>query len=455
MDITKILNISKVELPRIKTLTYGYILIVGFAISINNLVIDFANFIGLRLRPVLYPALFIIWTLYWIFYKYYLPRNKKDKVGIVIAIYSENERERQQLKLDFIAKLKKDLKQEGLSKDCHIIFLKNHFSNQIFEADDQRSKVETLNKKIKAHFYVFGDIKKRPDGDDGEKFFLYFQGFVTHKPIPRSLSRAITLEFSKALPQEINFFEKRGFKGFETSATLVHLAAKYIIGIAALVSNDPQFALRLHTGLKDQFNAYRPLPPNLQDIRNRIPILISDEKLWISRWHFENNRLNESRKLLYEAIIENSKNYGAWLFKAIFDFLIDENVAESVSSIKKAERCANDTYEWRYSKAFLFFWKGDYISALNICGKIRKQNYRDEELTLAQVRRFNLDILNRSSSLRPQLYFWMGYLSYFKEGNLPNALDDFEKFEKFSTPEMFVLKQKSTIYLQQIKIKMS
>ena len=453
MNLETLNSITEEKLPQAKTLILGLLVLLGTIVAVNGLVIDFANFVGVKIRPFLYSSSLLVWVGYWALNKFRLPRNKKDKVGIVIAIYSENEKERQKLKADFISKLKKNLQQEGILNFSNVIFLKNHFSNQIKEADNPRSKLESINKKIKSHFYVWGDVKKRSDGDDGEKYFINFQGYVIHKPISHSLSQTISIDFSKVLPREVNFLEKRSFKGFEASATIVHLAAKYIIGIAAFVSHDPQLALRLHSGLKDQFNAFRPLPPRLQDIRNRIPLLISDEKLWIARWHFENNKTSEAKQFLQEAISENDNNYGAWLFKAMVDFLIDKNVDEAMESVNRAERYAKNTFEWRYSKAFLYFWKEDYQSALRLCQKIKSQSYLAESITLEEVRKFNLNLLADTNS-KVQLYFWIGFLSYFKRSNLGDALQDFENFEKLASGNMNLLKQKSGAYLREIKQKM-
>lgn len=454
MDLEKLLYITEEKMPQIKTLIFGIFVILGTIAIINNLVIDFANFVGFMIRPFLYPTLLILWIGYWVFNKFHLPVNKKNKVGIVIAIYSENETERKKLKADFILKLKKDLQKEGILNFSNVIFLKNHFSEQIKDSENPRLKLEAINKKIKAHFYVWGDVKKRPDGDDGEKYFINFQGYVVHKPIPQNLSQVISIDFSKVLPKEVNFLEKRSFKGFEASATIVHLAAKYIIGIAAFVSQDPQLALKLHSGLKDQFNAFRPLPPHLQDIRNRIPLLISDEILWIAKWHYENSRIDEAKTFLAKSIAENNNNYGAWLFKAIIDFMVDKNTGEALKSVKKAEQYAKNSYEWRYSKAFLYFWREDYQNALKMCQKIKQQSFLMEPITLDEVRIFNLNILSNNEA-KAQLYFWIGFLSYFKRNNLVDALQDLENFERLSDGTMNELKQKSSAYLLEIKRKMN
>lgn len=450
MIIEKINYTTEEKLPELKTLFIIFLVLMGFFVSVDSFL---SQFIYLWIRGVAYLLLLIIWISFWLFNKFHLPRNKKSRVGIVIAIFSENESERQKLKADFISKLKTNFQQEGILGFSEVIFLKNHFSKQIKESSNPRKELEIINNKIKAHFYVWGDVKKRQDGENGEKYFLNFQGYVIHKPISQNLSQEISKDFSKVLPREVNFLEKRSFRGFEVSAKLVQLAAKYIIGIAAFVSQDPKLAFKLHVGLKDQFNLFKPLPPHLQEIRNRIPLLISDEILWIARWHFENKRNDEAKVLLQKSLLENPNNYGAYLLKSVIDFGIDRNIEEAFKSIGKAEKYSKDTFEWRYSKAFLYFWTEDYPKALKLCQKINQQGYQAEEITLNEVREFNLKLL-ADNNPRVQLYFWIGYLSLKKQNNLGNALEDFENFEKLANSKMGILKQKSTVYLKGIKLQM-
>lgn len=450
MDLEKINYITEEKLPEVKTLIVGIAVLLSAFVGIDRFL---GQFVDLKTRSVVYLLFLFLWISFWLFNKFYLPKNKKNKVGIVIAIFSENEKERQKLKADFISKLKSEFQQEGNLNFSDIIFLKNHFSKQIKESSNSQKELEKINKKIKAHFYVWGDVKKRPDGDEGEKYFLNFQGLVTHIPISQNLSQEISKDFSKVLPREVSFLEKRSFRGFEASAKLVHLAAKYIIGIAAFVSQDPLLALRLHNGLKDQFNALKPLPPHFQDIRNRISLLISDENLWIARWHYKIKRINETKSFLERSLLENNNNYGAWLFKAVIDFVVDKNTDEALKSIEKAKKYSKNTFEWRYSKAFLYFWKEDYKKALKLCQKIKQQSYQTEVITLDEVRTFNLNLLSEANP-KVQLYFWNGYLSFFKRNNLVDALQDFENLEKLADSKMGSLKQKSSAYLREIKQKM-
>ena len=137
----------------------------------------------------------------------------------------------------------------------------------------------------------------------------------------------------------------------------------------------------------------------------------------------------------------------------MIDFLVDNNVDEAMKSVSKAERYAKNTSEWRYSKAFLYFWKEDYQNALKLCQKIKNQSYLTEPITLEEVRKFNLNLLSDTNP-KTQLYFWIGFLSYFKRSNLGDALQDFENFEKITRTNMDTLKQLSAVYLREIKQQM-
>ena len=417
-----------------------------------------SQIVSTEIRFISYALLLLVWSSYWMHFKWRLQRNKKNGVGIVIAVFSQNDAERQKLKFDFVSRLKKKLLEEKLMQYTNIIFLKNHISEKIKESENPRPLLEKINRKIKAHFYVWGEIKKRKDGDDKkEKYFFYFQGYVTHSPVPKSVSDSIGQDFSKVLPAQVSFWDDIQMKGFEITADFVHLAIRYIVGVAAFVSRDPFLALELHKGLDKECDKYGSLPL-LQEIRDKTISLLSVENLWISRWEFLTKKKPDNKKVkeqLRLALDYNPKNYGAWLFKAIIDFLVDGDYLKAMKSVEKAKKFSNGQNEWLYSRAFLYFWDEKYARAMKDCKRILQQSYEKEEITLKEVRDFNLNILKDRSD-KPQLCFWIGYLSYKKEENLPNALEDFEKFikkaEKIASMNLLVSIAKS--YLLKIKRKM-
>lgn len=438
------------QLQSVIALLLGWVVEVILFSQVDGLFKEFSS--DATLRGLVYFLVIYCWFAFWLRYRLVLPRSGKNRIGIVVSIFSENEIERQRLKADFISELKKNLRQEGILNFSEVHFLKNHFAKKIAESNSPVDEIAKMNKRLRSHFFVWGNIKKRPTGEEGEKYFLSFHGYVTHKPIHQELKMELARDFSAVLPAEISFSE-RDFRGFEVSAAIVHLAAKYIIGVAAFVSQDPLLAFKLHNGLREQFNRYRPLPPHLQNIRNKIPILLSEEALWIARWHQETGKIAECKEYLQKSLQENPRNYGSWLRKAILDFL-DGNVSESFASIQKAEQFAGQSLVWRYSKAFLHFWSEEYQKALKLCQKIKGQSYAGEDITCDEVRKFNLGLLS-SNVQKPQLHFWIGFISFFKQQNLGNALADFEKFEELAGATIPLLKKKSSTYLIEIRKKMS
>jgi len=400
-------------------------------------------------RFLIYGILLLLWIGYWLFYKYRLPRNKKGKVGIVIAIHAETNHEQIRLKNDFISKLKENINKETFGGTVNIIVLKNHFSEDLNEIN----KVLTMHKKVKGHFYVYGQVKRRYEG--GKKYFLKLDGLVVHSPISIQTSNELKREFINILPKQISFLETFEFSGFEFTADIVYIAARYITGIAAYLSGDPFLAHEFHNNLQKEFERFKQLPPNLQIIKNRIPFLLSDEELLIARMYYFKNDIDNLKLWLGKSLSSNPNNYGGWLLKAIVDFLpsMGNNPIAALESIKKAQRYVRFTHEWRYSRAFLYFWLGNYTEAIRDCKNLKNKSYMGEEITVEEVEDFTLKLL-KDHPQKVQLYFWLGFINLIKKKNLPLAYEYFNKFEEKADQTMNLLKEKSNVYLSQIKIEM-
>ncbi len=401
------------------------------------------------MRFPIYGVLLLLWVLYWTHYRFCYPKNKKNRVGLVIAVFAESDHEQERLKSDFISQLQKNISDQGFSEIINIIVLKNHLSETIKEPKD----LKRLHAKVKGHFYLYGKIKLRNDGQS--TYFLDLDGMVMHRPIDIKVSSALSKDFITVLPKQVSFVEALEFRGFQFTTNIVYLAVKYITGIAAYLSGDPFLAIRLHTGLKDEFNQFRPLPPNLQVIRDRTTNILSDEELLISRVYYQNGDLPKADEWLAKAFQTNPNNYGAWLFKAVRQFQIDKDPNGALKSIKKAKSYAKMTHEWRYSEAFLKFWTEDYVGANKSCEKLVASGYQNEQVTIAEVEGFNLALLKDPNLKKPQLYYWLGFINYKKKNNLPKALEYFEEFERRAAPPIPTLKQKSTAYIREIKKSMS
>ena len=204
----------------------------------------------------------------------------------------------------------------------HFVFLKNHFSKQILDSENPVECIREMNKKIKAHYFVWGEVKKRKDGE--EKYFFELDGYVVHKPVPEEVSQKISKDFSTLLPKKIEFFEKLQLKGFQISAEFVYLSIKYIVGVAAFVSTDIFLAEKLHKNLYLRFNEFKPLPSHLQEIRTNAYTLFIEETYLIALYYHSyggESKIQKVKECLDLVFKHSPKHYGALLIKSQLDFM--------------------------------------------------------------------------------------------------------------------------------------
>jgi tetratricopeptide (TPR) repeat protein len=428
------------------SLIFGLILI----IIISSTIDDFFGeiIINSNIRFTIYGFAAMSWIIYWIFYRFYLPKNQKGKLGLIIAIHAESDYEEKRLKNDFISQLRKNISEQGFGQFINIIQIKNHISEKIIEVKD----IQKIHKRMGGHFYLYGRVKRRKDVQN--KYFLEFNGMVSHRPIERHVSSALAQDFISVLPKQVSFFEAIEFKGFQFTADVVYLAVKYVTGVAAYLSGDPHLAIKLHTNLKEEFNHFKPLPPNIRKIRDKVEIILADEHLLVARYYYHNKDFTQVNIWLEKSLQINPANYGGLNLRAIKEFLFDKNPKAALISIKSAKKYAKFTFEWRYNEAFLLFWMEDYPGAMRLAEKIVAGGYRGEDITIQQVEEFIIALLKDKKNDKPQLFFWLGYINYKKKNNLPEALKYFEEFEKKFKPSMQIIKNKSTSYLRDIKNKM-
>lgn len=396
--------------------------------------------------------------IFWLYHRYKYPASKKDKTNLIISIYASS-REEIKIKNLFLTELERSLNDSELYKVFHVINLKNHFAMKIKNNDD----ISKLDKRIKGHIYYYGDIQKEFDGAKN-KYYLSINGVVKHQPLKDEIRKELSLDFSKLLPKEINFESFYGLKECKATAKTVYLTTKYVAGVASFFSGNPFLAYRLHNGLEEELKKYKEIKSDigefttfdlkyLNKLRKKLPLIISNECMIISSAYYRDGKSYEAKKYIDISLQANPKNYNSLLLKAIFDFTYSGDPASALVTIKKAEENANGSNQWRYSKAFLLFWEGQYEKAWSECQKISKKSFIGEEIILKEVEDFNLNLLSLKKE-KPQLYFWLGYLQYKKNYNIPMAFDYFNKFISNATRGHNLLIPKANSYLSEIKNQM-
>ena len=363
-------------------------------------------------------------------------------------------------KRDFLGHLKRVIDNRGLAKFVEFIEVRNHFSKKIQEVTEERKKIEIIkkwNKKIKAHFLIWGEVKRRKD--EGGKLFLSLDSIVYHKPIPLGISFRFRREILEVFPREINFLERFELKGFEISAELVSLAAQNIIGTAAFISGDPFLALDLHfnflKGLEYTFKGLKELPPNFRASRKKVIKMISGEFSTLSRYYYYAKKdLDRTYKFANKSLEFNKENYTAYLLLAIFHFLKNRDIKKALEMIELASKYSNGDMGWKYSEAFLHCYNGDLETSKKCYSAAFRGRPLESERFLRDIVSFIEDIL----SLEPdkfQLHYALGRIYYQKLYNLPMALENYEKFlegqSKNPNPNFSRIAETLKEYVERIK----
>lgn len=416
----------------------------------------------------------IVWLLFWLWNRSKYPKVLNHKVGIVFAIETEKDFERNKLYRDFIVHFHKLINDAGFSDIFEIVDLNEYQSSVtskllsehsqsliqfrkdgVFKDLAKRNKWESHQKKIGGHLYIWGKIRKRMDKES--KYIFDIDGLVVHKPLKVGVHKIITKDFIESWFKRIAFSDVFELTGFEISAELVFVISKYIIGLASLISGDPVLALKLHTGLRTEFEVinkkYTPIPPNLLKIRSKLDALIAEENILIANWYLRNNQITQADKYLTDSFSVKQDNYGAYIFSALRKFQ-NNDFAGCLDDVMKAKKIAVNNQIWRYDYAFLLMWKGNYERGLNQYKKLAERTYPGEDVTVSEICIFQQGLLKNKKWI-PALFI-LGFIMYKKLDNLPQSLQYFEKFiaESLKVSESARLVQVAQSYLSDIKKEM-
>lgn len=439
-------NYVENKFHKLSALLICFFMVGIFLAFLHNYVGDYYN----HEWHILFVADIIIF-IYWLIFKYFYPKNNKKKVGLVISLYSKSF-DGVELKRKFIRELERKLDDNNIKKHFKIIEIKNHHSEYIKSKDD----VEELHEKVKGHWYLYGDIKGENDGDK-KIYFIDLNGCVRHNPISINVSAEFANDFSALLPKEYNIDKLFEFRECKCLADRCYLTVQYVVGTAALLSRDPFLALELHkTFLAEIEDSSHANDKNLIKIKNKLPLFLSAEYYQIAQCYFSKDWRDERiMENLLLSIKFNNINYGAWLMKGYLDFRLNKDEKSAFVSIKNAKNYANGYKEWMYSMAFLLFWQGEnkYKDAYRYCQKIKDISYCWENDTLAGVEEFNLSVLKDWDIDKPQLWFWIGYLQYFKRKDYNKAYEYFNNY--LNNVDSDFLKKKTETFLVDVRRKMT
>ncbi|MCX5705472.1 MAG: hypothetical protein NTZ92_05410 [Candidatus Omnitrophica bacterium] len=381
------------------------------------------------------------------------PRIKRNKIGIAIAISTENDKSRIRFKNDFIENLR-DVIRRGNHQQLQLISLSEYHSEKI----NRLKLVKQYHKKTKAHLIIYGACKIRTH-EKKESYYFKLDASVLHRVLPKVISNSISVEMRKVLPPSLIFSSDDEIKGFMVTAETIGHASRYIIGLASLFSGDVFTAFDLHLGLISEIDVIEKkqeeLKEDLLTVRRLVPFHLVDEALILARVSYLQKKSNYLENLCkYLEVLErfDPRNYVAHLMRGIYYFLAKRDTEAALEEIKKSRNERDNT--WQINEAFLKAYKGDLPEAHKLY-KRALVGLLKENVPL-ETEGFIYDILQLEPD-KIQLWYCLGIINYLFKEDLKLAKEYFEKFVELARKEKKFLESVSFAekYLVEIKEKFS
>jgi hypothetical protein len=356
-----------------------------------------------------------------------LPRHKPGRIGIGVALTYEEPTHQRRVGADFVGGLKELLDHPSRSVRCSVI----EFSPSVAARVDGFETAKALAETSRSAFLLHGRVRRR-DLAGKPHHVLDLRGTVLHAPIQRAISESFSEEFGELLPRQLRIMEEADLFGFEITADLVDLVTRYIVGTAALLSNDLDAAEDVLLDLEARLAAagQNPLPAAAK-LRQRLPARIGDVYKAKASFMYRRYMLSRDEGLLedLEHLAIRTQTYdptypGAHLERAICAFMLRRDTAEAMSHINKCRGLADPI--WRYSEAFLLAYDGDLGKAAAAYKQAFARTLSDPTVPV-QTEEFIQIVLDMEPD-KVQLYFCLGLLNLKVKEDDAAARRDFEQF---------------------------
>jgi tetratricopeptide (TPR) repeat protein len=354
-----------------------------------------------------------------------LPKTRRDKVGFVISISTGDEVEHKKIMEDFVLTLHELVKRGASGRSFQLIRVPKHVAEKIVDQDD----AEELRVKCRAHFLIYGRVRLRSIGGK-QQHLLHLEGQVAHKPLPKAVGERFAKEFSELLPRRLQFATENDVFSFAFTSEWVDCVAKYIIGIAAALSGDLDYAEVLQEDVRRLLEGQDRRFPVFAKLKQRVPIRLAEinqarASMALRRWGKTHDPAEIAEMGLYLGRIPllQTNTYSLLLLRSVFLFLGHRDVKGAMSILRKCKGVSDGT--WLYDLGFLHAYTGELKKAL--------QRYRSamrlpiDPSVISEMEEFLCWILEVEPD-KYQFHFCLGFINLEIKGDKEQAIKDLEIF---------------------------
>jgi hypothetical protein len=374
--------------------------------------------------------------------------NDKDKIGILVAIKTEHDDEKQRVENDLIRELNNFLNSKNLNGIFKISILDKNETSKI----DNTNFGVTLKKK-NSHLIIYGIVKKRSNkGVSG--YSLKLEAGVAHNPIPVVLSGILSSEFSQLFPRERYFPIGDELLGFEVTAEWLGLSIEYMIGVAFHVSSNFGASFLIFSDLQQKLSNISKSADieAVKQLKVKVPARLVDISLSICALLYNIYSYKRDKKLIAEAktfldIIDkyNPSEERMKNLASIYYLLVEENVDRALEVQKEVK---GDPIQ-PYNLGFLYFMKEQIHEGMIMYLKALKREVSSK--VFIDLESFIDEYINKYPN-KIQLYFASAIINYRGKEDFKLARKDFKIFIKLakSNIKYAELVRLSKIYMQEL-----
>jgi len=368
------------------------------------------------------------------------PRTTKRRcIGFPIAIKLPQGADHSNiLQRDFLCGIQKQVTRLTTGPEYDCFNLPDYYSKKVSTNEDARK----LLLRTKGHCMLWGEIIVR--NVNGQPHYVAdLQWIVSHLPIPQPASNKFAMDVGQVWFKKHMIPLANDLLGLEFSSRYVSLVILYIVGTAALMSQQPSLAEQLYERLRgdiDNFSsALKGQPPFLKLLREKAMrglihtftvLHLHYNKAWRSSRALADIDKMKDYSEKVRAIDRN--NYSANLDMAIWHFVVNKDIVAAKAAL--SGNLNNPDSTWLYSLAFLQAYEDHLSDAYKTYKKAFKGECNPD--VPMQCEEFIHWVLEKEPD-KVQLLFCLGLINFYDKKDYAVAKDHYERFLATAPPSRY------------------
>lgn len=355
------------------------------------------------------------------------PRARPDRVGFGIAVVPGDSAEERRFAKDFVLELSELIRRGRAGQTFQVIELPPHVTSGLELADIEAA--ERLRQRARCSFLLIGQVRVRPH-QGKTHLVLDLRGIVAHQPLTPEVQKRFAAEFSELLPRRIAIPTDDHLLAFAFTSEWTSAVAKYIIGIAAALSGDLDYAEALFGAVQGEIGGRAPETPVHEKLQARLPERLAEihearanaaYRAWLAtRDPRHLNAVTENLSKIDPALMHQRR---LTTLRAISAFLTERAVDRALGYLNELR--AEPDGPWYLNMAFLFAYKGNLKRAAQLYRQAAMLELPPD--VPAQIEEFQTWVLGEEPG-KVQLHYSLGLLNRDIKGDIQRASEEFRLF---------------------------